>query len=59
MGEIARYPGSGMRELKDGVTGAPENDTSEKTEGALPPATEATDAPAPTESDPVAQHPPT
>jgi len=48
-----------MRELKDGVTGAPENDTSEKTEAALPPATEATDAPAPAESDPVAQHPPT
>jgi hypothetical protein len=37
MGEIARYPGSGMRELKDGVTGAPENDTSEKNRGRTPP----------------------
>jgi len=57
--ELARSVGSGMREFRDGVTGAPETDPVEKAEAALPPAPRATDAPAPAESDPVAQHPPT
>jgi len=57
--ELVRPLRSGMREFKHDVTGVPDENPAGKTEAALPPATEATDAPAPAESDPVAQHPPT
>lgn len=57
--ELARSLGSGMREFKHGVTGVPEENPAGKAEAALPPASGATDAPAPAESDPAAQHPPT
>ena len=57
--DLARSVGSGMREFKEGVTGAPEKDASEKAEGALPPAPEAVAAPAPTTDEPVAKQPPT
>ena len=57
--ELARSVGSGMREFKEGVTGAPEKDASEKAEAALPPAPEAVAAPAPTTDEPVEKQPPT
>ena len=57
--ELARSLGSGMREFKDGVTGAPEKDADEKAEASLPPAPEATDAPTPAASEAAEKQPPT
>ena len=57
--DLARSVGSGMREFKEGVTGAPEKDPEGPAEAALPPAPEAADAPAPTAGEPAEKTPPT
>ena len=57
--DLARSVGSGMREFKDGVTGAPEKDAPDKAEASLPPAPEATDAPTPAASEAAEKQPPT
>ena len=57
--DLARSVGSGLREFKEGVTGAPEKDADEKAEASLPPAPEATDAPTPAASEAAEKQPPT